>query len=259
MVEVIRPFYFLSQHALAESPSSWCKALWSDHHPDSFKRLPVIGGVILCRYVMPRPPENPVPHSFVPPHMVSPVEVCSHACIKPPAGAVVGPAVPGWIAVVVPVRGGERPVVVIISFAEAESITCSARVPAHCQPVAHPFTSHLELLVLCILHHPVKVLQLHPQHHVPVPGQQVDHIVAQPELTSVQLPEARSVLSPGAVEAHAAVLSALQERPSPSIQLHVTEDREAPAAEVRGHQVHSAPCLPPEQKVGAVSPRHGNC
>lgn len=181
---------FIVPQVPAESRSSWCKALWSDHHPDGFKSLSVICGVILCRYVMPRPPENPIPDSLVPSHIVSSVEVCSHAGIKPPAGAVVGPAVPGWIPVVVPVRGGKRPVVVIIAFAEAQSITCGTRVPAHCQSVAHPFTCHPEMRVLCILHLPVKVLQLHPQHHVPVPGQQVDHIVAQPKLPSVQLPEA---------------------------------------------------------------------
>lgn len=181
---------FLFKHALVDSHSSWCKALWSDHHCDSFKRLSVIGGVILIRYVVPRPPENPIPDSPVTPHIVSAVEVCSHAGIKPPAGAVVGATVPGWIAVVVPIRRGERPVVVIITSAKAESITCSTRVTAYSQSVAHPFTCHSELFVLCILHHPVKVLQLHPQHHIPVPGQQVDHIVAQPKLPSVQLPEA---------------------------------------------------------------------
>ena len=87
----------------------------------------------------------------------------------------------------------------------------------------------------------------------------MDHVVAQPELPSVQLPEAGSVLIPGAVEAHAAVLTALQERPPSSIQLHVTEDREAPAAEVRGHQVHPALCVAPEQVVRAVSPQRGTC
>lgn len=126
MVEVSSETFNVSfQHALAESHGSRCKALWLNHHLDSFERLSVVGGVILCGYVVPRPPENPIPDPFVLPHIVSPVEVCSHAGIKPPAGAVVGPAVPGWIAVVVPVRGGERPVVVIVTSAEAQSITCS--------------------------------------------------------------------------------------------------------------------------------------
>lgn len=100
------------------------EALWSDHHPDSFKGLSVIGGIILCGYVTPRPPEDPVPDPLVLPHIVSPVEVCSHAGIEPPSGAVVGPAVPGRVAVVVSVRGGEGPVVVVVTFAEAQSITC---------------------------------------------------------------------------------------------------------------------------------------
>lgn len=207
---------------------------------------------------MPRPPENPIPDPFILPNIVSAVQVSGHAGVKPPARAVVGPAVPRRIAVMVPVRGGKRPVVVIITLAEAQSITCSTRVPAHCQPVAHSFTCHPELRVLGVLHLPFKVLQLHPQHHVSVPGQEVDQVVAQPELPSVQLPEARSVLSPGAVETYAPVLAALQERPSSSTQLHVAGDREAPAAEVRGYQVHSAPGLSPEQVVGAVSHYRGN-
>lgn len=170
--------------------SSWCKAFWSDHHPDSFEGPSVIGGVILCRYVMPRPPENPIPDSRILPHVVPPVEVCSHAGVKPPPGAVVGPAVPGWIAVIVPVRGGERLVVVIVAFAEAKSITRGTRVTSDRQPVALTLTRHLELLVLRVLHHSVKVLQLYPQHHVSVPGQQVYHIITQPKLPPVQLPEA---------------------------------------------------------------------
>lgn len=206
---------------------------------------------------MPRPPENPIPDSLIFAYVVPAVEICRHAGIEPPAGAVVGPAVPGRIAVVVPVRGGEQPVVVIVAAAEAQGIARGARVSAHRQPVAHPLARHPELRVLGILHLPVKVLQLHPQHHVPVPGQEVDHVVAQPELPCVQLPEARPVLGPGAIKAHAAVLSPLQEGPSSSLQLHVTEDREASAAEVRGHQVHCAPPLPPGDVVGAIPLQHG--
>lgn len=208
---------------------------------------------------MPRPPENPIPDSRVLPHVVSPVEVCSHARVKPPAGAVIGPAVPGRVAVIVPVRGGERPVVVVVTFAEAESITCRARVSSHRQPVAQTLARHLEVRVLCVLHHPVEVLQLHAQHHVPVPGQRVDHVVTQPKLSSVQLPEASPVLGPGAVEAHAAVVPALQERPSSSVQLHVTEDGEGFAPDVRGHQVHSASCPSLAQVVCAVSLHCWDC
>lgn len=100
------------------------KPLWSDHHPDRFERLSLIGWVVLCRYVVPCAPENPIPNSSVLPRIISAVEVCSHAGIEPPTGAVVGPAVPGGVPVVVPVRGGERPVVVVVGLAEAQSITC---------------------------------------------------------------------------------------------------------------------------------------
>lgn len=209
---------------------------------------------------MPRAPENPVPHTCVLPQVVSPVEVRGHAGVEPPSGAVVGAAVPGWISVVVPVRGGERPVVVIVRLAEAESVPRGAGVAPHRQPVEQTLTRHLEVLVLCVLLHPVEVLQLHPQHRVPVPRQQVDHVVPEPELAPVQLPEARPVLGPGAVEAHAAVLSPLQQGPAATGLLHVTGDREASAADLGGHQVHAAPCCPSsEQVVRAVSPHRGGC
>lgn len=188
---------------------------------------------------MPSPPKYPIPDSLVLLPVVSPVEVCRHARVEPPTGAVIRAAVPGRIAVMVPVRGGERPVVVIIHFAEAESITSGTGVSAYRQSVAQPLACNPELLVLRRLRHPAEVLQLHPQHHVPVPGQQVDQIVPQPKLPSVQLAEPRAVLRPGAVEADAAVPAPLDQGPSSTVQLHVTEDREAFAADVRVHQVHS--------------------
>lgn len=219
------------------------------HHFDSFKSLPVVGGVVLGRHVVPRSPEDPVPDSLVSLVIVLPVEVGRHAGVKPPAGAVVGPAVPGGVAVVVPVRRGERPVAVIVLFAEAESITCGARVTAYCQSIAQAFAGHLELLVLRIPRQPVKILQLHPQHHLPVAGQQVDDVVAQPKLPSVKLPEAGLVFCPGAVEVHAAVLAALQDCPPSTLLLHLTVHREATSAEVRGHQVKPAFCFSPEQVI----------
>ncbi|CAG5958167.1 unnamed protein product [Menidia menidia] len=101
----------------------------------------------------------------------TPLYVPTHAGVEPPAGAVVGPAVPGRIAVVVSVRGGERPVVVVVGFAEAQSVSRGAGVPADRQPVAQPLAGHSELVVLRMLRHPVEVLQLHAQHHVAVAGQ----------------------------------------------------------------------------------------
>lgn len=45
------------------------------HHFDSFEGLPVVGGVVLCRHVVPCSPEDPVPDSLVPFVVVLPVEV----------------------------------------------------------------------------------------------------------------------------------------------------------------------------------------
>lgn len=51
-------------------------------------------------------------------------------------------------------------------------------------PVAQEFVGHVELLVLGVLAHTLEVLQLDSQNHVFGFRQEVDLIVAQPELTS---------------------------------------------------------------------------
>lgn len=159
----------------------------------------------------------------------------------------------------IPVRGGEGPVVVIIAVAEAEGVPRRARVPSYRQPVAQPLARHPKLCVLSELHLSVKVLQLYTQRHVSFAGQLVDHVVAQPELAAVQLAEARAVLGPGAIEVHAAVLPPLQHGPPSALQLHVAVDREASAAEVRGHQVDPAPSEPLADVVRTVSLQRGHC
>lgn len=57
-------------------------------------------------------------------------------------------------------------------------------VSADGHPVAQEFVGHVELLVLGVLAHALKVLQLDAQDHVFGFRQEVDVVVAQPELTS---------------------------------------------------------------------------
>lgn len=57
-------------------------------------------------------------------------------------------------------------------------------VSADRQPVAEEFIGHVELVVLRVLPHTLKVLQLDAKDHVFGFGHQVDVVVAQPELTS---------------------------------------------------------------------------
>lgn len=52
------------------------------------------------------------------------------------------------------------------------------------QPVAQEFVGHIELVVLCVLPNALKVLQLDAHDHIFGFGQQVDVVIAQPELTS---------------------------------------------------------------------------
>lgn len=52
------------------------------------------------------------------------------------------------------------------------------------QPVAQEFIGHVELVVLRILPNALKVLQLDAHDHIFGFGQQVDVVIAQPELTS---------------------------------------------------------------------------
>lgn len=92
------------------------------HHLDSFEGLPVVGGVVLRRHVVPRSPEDPVPDPLVPFVVVLPVQVGGHAGVEPPAGAVVGAAVSGGIHVVVTVGRGEEFLVVVEVLVEVEGV-----------------------------------------------------------------------------------------------------------------------------------------
>lgn len=92
------------------------------HHLDSFEGLPVVGGVVLCRHVVPRSPKDPVPDPLVPFVVVLPVEVGGHAGVEPPAGAVVGAAVSRRVHVVVAVGRGEELLVVVEVLVEVEGI-----------------------------------------------------------------------------------------------------------------------------------------
>ena len=60
-----------------------------------------------------------------------------------------------------------------------------APVSANREAVAQELVGHVELVKLGILPHPLKVLQLDAQDHVFGLGQQVDVVVAQPELSTV--------------------------------------------------------------------------
>lgn len=92
------------------------------HHLDSFEGLPVVGGVVLRRHVVPRSPEDPIPDPFVPFVVVLPVQVGRHAGVEPPAGAVVGTAVSGGVHVVVAVGRGEELLVVVEVLVEVEGV-----------------------------------------------------------------------------------------------------------------------------------------
>ena len=94
----------------------------SDHHCNRFKRHSVISQIILWRNVVPCPPKDTISDPFVLSYIVSAVEVGCHAGIKPPPWAVVRPAVPRQVPVVVPVRGGERPVVVVVVLVEPQGV-----------------------------------------------------------------------------------------------------------------------------------------
>lgn len=93
------------------------------HHLDRFEGLPVVGGVILCRHVVPRSPEDPVPDALVPLMVVLPVEVNGHAGVEPPAGAVVGAAVSRGVHVVVTVGCGEEFLVMVEVLVETHGVS----------------------------------------------------------------------------------------------------------------------------------------
>lgn len=71
---------------------------------------------------MPCSPEDPVSDSLVPLVIVLPVEVGGHAGIEPPAGAVIGAAVSGWVHVVVAVGRGEKLLVMVEVLVEADGV-----------------------------------------------------------------------------------------------------------------------------------------
>lgn len=216
------------------------------HHLDSFEGLPVVGWVVLCRHVVPCSPEDPIPDPLVPLVVVLPIQVGRHAGIEPPTGAVVGTAVSGGVHVVVAVGRGEKLLVVVEVLVEADGVTGSPTVSTDRQPVAQEFIGHVKLVVLCILPNALKVLQLDAQDHVFGFCQQVDMVIAQPELTS-EVPEAFLVLSPGAVEADRPVKPLLYHSPSTSKGLHVTKDLKCPIARIRGDAIHTV--LPHLQDV----------
>lgn len=94
----------------------------SYHHLDRFKGLPVVGWVVLCRHVVPRSPEDPIPDTLIALVVVLPIEVGRHASVEPPARAVVGAAVSRGVHVVVAVRRGEELLVVVEVLVEAHGI-----------------------------------------------------------------------------------------------------------------------------------------
>lgn len=96
--------------------------LGPDHHLDSFEGLPVVGGVVLRRHVVPRSPEDSVPDALVPFVVILSVQVGGHAGVEPPAGAVVGAAVSGGVHVVVAVGRGEELLVVVEVLVEVEGV-----------------------------------------------------------------------------------------------------------------------------------------
>lgn len=116
---VIRPLFRRSDPAPISLGSV---VLGPYHHLDGFEGLPVVGGVVLRRHVVPRSPEDPVPDSLVPLVVVLPVQVGRHAGVEPPAGAVVGAAVSRGVHVVVTVGRGEELLVVVEVLVEVEGV-----------------------------------------------------------------------------------------------------------------------------------------
>lgn len=110
--------------------------LGSYHHLDRFEGLPVVGGVVLRRHVVPRSPEDPVPDALVPLVIVLPVEVGRHAGIEPPAGAVVGTAVSRRVHVMVAIGCREEFLVMVEVLVETDSIPSRATVSTDRKPVA---------------------------------------------------------------------------------------------------------------------------
>lgn len=101
------------------------------HHLDRFEGLPVVGGVVLCGHVVPRSPEDAVPDALVPLVVVLAVEVGRHAGVEPPAGAVVGAAVPGGVHVVVAVGRGEELLVMVEVLVEADGVSSRPAAVTH--------------------------------------------------------------------------------------------------------------------------------
>jgi len=91
---------------------------------------------------VPCSPEDPVPHALVPLVIVLPVEVGGHAGVEPPAGAVVGAAVPGGVHVVVSVVRGEKLLVVV------EVLVETYRVPSCPATMTH---GYIDIKNVCLL------------------------------------------------------------------------------------------------------------
>lgn len=208
------------------------------HHLDRFEGLPVVGGVVLCGHVVPCSPEDPVPDALVPLVIVLPVEVGGHAGVEPPAGAVVGAAVSGGVHVVVTVGRGEELLVVVEVLVEADGIPSSPTVSTDRQAVAQELICHIELVIFCIFPDTLKVLQLNTQNRVFGFSQQMDMVIAQPELTS-EVPEAFLILGPGAVKADRPIEPLLYHSPATSKGLHVTVHFKSPIAGIRGHTIQT--------------------
>lgn len=128
-------------------------------------------------------------------------------------------------------------------FAKLQSISSSPRVPAQRQPIIEELIGYVELVILGIPTCALKIFELNAQDHVLGFGEQVDFIIAKPELAS-SVTKALLVVSPGAVEAHAAIDATLQDSPPATEFLHVTVHCKAAISGVRGHRVHPIFSLP---------------
>ncbi|KAA8592034.1 hypothetical protein FQN60_017408 [Etheostoma spectabile] len=139
--------------------------------------------------------------------VINAVQVRRLASVVPPPAAVApGAAPPPQVAI--PVKGAEpHPVV-----GRRQSVAGVPGVPGHVQREPVRLGADPDR-VLCAGHAPFPVLQLHPQHALPLTGQQVEVAVAQPELPAaggVDRAEPVAVLGPGAVEAERAALPLLR-------------------------------------------------
>lgn len=230
--------------------ASWQKRFGPHHHFDLPKSFPVTVHVIV-RSAGPGGPKDAVADPFVFLAIIFAVEVGGHAGIEPPPGAIVCAAAARGVLIVVPVRGAEELLVVVVAFVEVQGVPGCAAVAADGQAVFEVLVGDVELVVSGVLSDAGEVFQLNPQLHLLALGQQVNFVVPQPELLTVS--KAALVLLPGPVEGDAAVLAHLEHCPATAEGFHVAVGVKAAVPGIRGELVDAVPPVSGGEVIGTVS------